>query len=90
MSKHEKYVRPCTDLFSTTLKIQHNSLRLRRVFSSECGCLSGAGLTSAFISSTTKSISHSPGARLMTYIARFNGLLLLNASSLRGRLVNDI
>ncbi|EJB8471339.1 leu operon leader peptide [Citrobacter sp. C348] len=26
----------------------------------------------------------------MTYIVRFNGLLLLNASSLRGRLVNDI
>ncbi|MBJ8675645.1 MULTISPECIES: leu operon leader peptide [Citrobacter] len=26
----------------------------------------------------------------MTYIARFNGLLLLNASSLRGRLVDDI
>ncbi|HDX3932724.1 TPA: leu operon leader peptide, partial [Citrobacter freundii] len=24
----------------------------------------------------------------MTYIARFNGLLLLNASSLRGRLVD--
>ncbi|MGS0637360.1 MULTISPECIES: leu operon leader peptide [unclassified Citrobacter] len=48
------------------------------------------GLTSDLISSTTKSISHSPGARLMTYIARFNGLLLLNASSLRGRLVDDI
>ncbi|WP_409365258.1 leu operon leader peptide [Citrobacter portucalensis] len=26
----------------------------------------------------------------MAYIARFNGLLLLNASSLRGRLVDDI
>ncbi|HEF0062123.1 MULTISPECIES: leu operon leader peptide [Citrobacter] len=26
----------------------------------------------------------------MTYIARFNGLLLLNALSLRGRLVDDI
>ncbi|WP_422678884.1 leu operon leader peptide [Citrobacter cronae] len=26
----------------------------------------------------------------MTYIARFNGLLILNASSLRGRLVDDI
>ncbi|EPC6091171.1 TPA: leu operon leader peptide [Citrobacter freundii] len=26
----------------------------------------------------------------MTYIARFNGLLLLNASSLRGGLVDDI
>ncbi|WP_410053821.1 leu operon leader peptide [Citrobacter sp.] len=26
----------------------------------------------------------------MTYIARINGLLLLNASSLRGRLVDDI
>ncbi|EGT0661211.1 leu operon leader peptide [Citrobacter werkmanii] len=26
----------------------------------------------------------------MTYIARFNGLLLLNASLLRGRLVDDI
>ncbi|WP_370612356.1 leu operon leader peptide [Citrobacter meridianamericanus] len=26
----------------------------------------------------------------MTYIVRFNGLLLLNASSLRGRLVDDI
>ncbi|EGT0666863.1 leu operon leader peptide [Citrobacter werkmanii] len=26
----------------------------------------------------------------MTYIARFNSLLLLNASSLRGRLVDDI
>ncbi|WP_370628587.1 leu operon leader peptide [Citrobacter portucalensis] len=26
----------------------------------------------------------------MTYIARFNGLLLLNASSLRGRLEDDI
>ncbi|MFQ0834728.1 leu operon leader peptide [Citrobacter gillenii] len=26
----------------------------------------------------------------MTYFVRFNGLLLLNASSLRGRLVNDI
>ncbi|HHJ4329015.1 leu operon leader peptide [Citrobacter freundii] len=26
----------------------------------------------------------------MTYIARFNGLLLLNVSSLRGRLVDDI
>ncbi|MFS6813756.1 leu operon leader peptide [Citrobacter meridianamericanus] len=48
------------------------------------------GLTSDLISSTTKSISHSLGARLMTYIARFNGLLLLNASSLRGRLVDDI
>ncbi|HGY3715998.1 TPA: leu operon leader peptide [Citrobacter gillenii] len=90
MSKHEKYVRARTNLFYATLKIQHNSLRLERCFSSKCGCLRGMGLTSAFISSTTKSISHSPGARLMTYIVRFNGLLLLNASSLRGRLVNDI
>ncbi|HDX4712284.1 TPA: leu operon leader peptide, partial [Escherichia coli] len=43
-----------------------------------------SGLTSVFVSSNSKSISHSSGADLMTHIVRFIGLLLLNASSLRG------
>ncbi|MFS4222423.1 leu operon leader peptide [Escherichia coli] len=38
-----------------------------------------SGLTSVFVSSNSKSISHSSGADLMTHIVRFIGLLLLNA-----------
>ncbi|ESU78804.1 hypothetical protein WRSd3_02603 [Shigella dysenteriae WRSd3] len=48
-----------------------------------------SGLTSVFVSSNSKSISHSSGADLMTHIVRFIGLLL-NASSLRGRRVSGI
>ncbi|WP_307722021.1 leu operon leader peptide, partial [Escherichia coli] len=44
-----------------------------------------SGLTSVFVSSNSKSISHPSGADLMTHIVSFIGLLLLNAISLRGR-----
>ncbi|MEE9954618.1 leu operon leader peptide [Enterobacter quasihormaechei] len=48
------------------------------------------GLTCVSVSSTTKSITHSPGARFMIRTLRFTGLLLLNASTVRGRLAGEI
>ncbi|HBI6863564.1 TPA: leu operon leader peptide [Enterobacter cloacae] len=48
------------------------------------------GLTWIAVSSTTKSISHLPGARFMIRTLRFTGLLLLNAFTVRGRLAGEI
>ncbi|MBM6607658.1 MULTISPECIES: leu operon leader peptide [Leclercia] len=42
------------------------------------------------VSSTTKSISHLTEARFMIRSIRFTGLLLLNASIVRGRLADEI
>ncbi|EML1553237.1 TPA: leu operon leader peptide [Enterobacter hormaechei] len=47
-------------------------------------------MTCVGVSSTTKSISHSLGARFMIRTLRFTGLLLLNASTVRGRLAGEI
>ncbi|UGS45454.1 leu operon leader peptide [Kosakonia cowanii] len=83
-------------LISTTSKNVAITLIRQQIKLKQCAeiCAStspdfAGGLTSKCVSSTTKSISVFTGARFMIRHVRFAGLLLLNASTVRGRPVDD-